>query len=107
MTERSQFVCPVCGSREWGSAYNFDGPGDDPRDAQAGPGLGVSPRTKQSRFEGTFTRLCHGRIGNQSCRYTWNSRDDAKHGIPTPSFKVEGQQAAQTGRGPPSVRLVR
>lgn len=86
MIKRSNFTCPVCGSHEWGSGYNFDGPGDSPLD----PGLFGSGKTTD--YRGTWTRICHGRIGHQACTYSWNSRDDLAHGIPPPEG---GSVAAQ------------
>ena len=87
---RSSFKCPTCGCTNWGSSYNFDGPGDTPINAKA-PGLDQGGRS--ARFEGTFTRHCYGYVpapegGYKSCGYQWNSRDDAKNGIEPPSQKT-------------------
>jgi len=84
---RSSFKCPACGCPNWGSSYNFDGPGDTPLDPKA---TGLDQGGRSVKFEGTFTRMCHGYIpapegGHRSCSYRWNSRDDAKHGIELPS----------------------
>ena len=83
---RSHFKCPVCGCTEWGSSYNFDGPGDTPADPKV---AGLDRGGRSVRFEGTFTRMCHGYVPDdgdyyKSCGYRWNSRDDAKHGIGRP-----------------------
>jgi hypothetical protein len=83
------FRCPLCGCTEWGSAYNFDGPGDVP----AGPHKsGLDSGARSVDFRGTFTRMCHGYVlatdgrgGYQGCSYRWNSRDDAAHDIEPPS----------------------
>jgi hypothetical protein len=91
--QRSKFVCPVCGSEEWGSSYNFDGPGDTPNDPARLREVDKGGRT--TTYGGTWTRHCHGRIEGQCCRYTWSSRDDAKHGVPPPPA---GTVVAQ-GRG--------
>ena len=94
-SSRSSFVCPTCGCAEWGSSYNFDGPGDTPNDPKAA-GLDLGGRS--AKYEGTFTRMCHGYIstpggGRRSCGYRWNSRDDTKNGIAPPS------QATVVGQG--------
>jgi hypothetical protein len=87
-SSHSAFKCPRCGCSEWGSSYNFDGPGDTPVDPKA---TGLDQGGRSVRFEGTFTRMCHGYVhapdgdGYKSCGYRWNSKDDAKHGIEPPS----------------------
>ena len=75
----SEFTCPKCGSHEWGSAYNFDGLGDI---APHLPGLDSGARS--TRYEGTFTRSCHG----HGCNYQWNSRDDLANGIEQPQGSI-------------------
>jgi hypothetical protein len=82
----SSFKCPTCGCTEWGSFYNFDGPGDMPINPKA---TGLDSGGRSVEFKGTFTRMCHGYIsltsGYRACAYTWNSRDDLAHGILPPS----------------------
>jgi hypothetical protein len=88
-----QFTCPLCGSHNWGSSYNFDGPGETPP-VDCGPGRPpLSPTSifnKQAvtnGYTGTWTRHCHG---PGACKYQWNSRDDVKHGILPPSGSAHG-----------------
>jgi hypothetical protein len=82
---KSAFVCPRCGGTEWGSGYNFDGPGE------RAPRHFTDPGVANGRYDGTYTRLCHGGVvldpakpfvRSAGCGYAWNSKDDAAHGIP-------------------------
>lgn len=82
------FTCPECGSRTWGSSYNFDGPGDTPIDPKA-TGLDHGGRSTQHR--GTWTRHCHG-YGPTGipCGFTWQQENDVKYGLPAAPSGVTG-----------------
>lgn len=97
----ASFKCPRCGSTEWGSSYNFDGPGDTPTDPTA---RGLDSGGRSTRFEGTLTRHCHGYVqapdgSARSCTFRWNSRDDAAHGVaPPPQTPVTGRAITRGNR---------
>lgn len=82
------FTCPRCGSHQWGSAYNFDGPGDTPPDPRL---WGLDQGQRSTRFEGTWTRFCHGYNYDHACKFSWHQRDDLKYGVPpNPTQTVTG-----------------
>jgi hypothetical protein len=104
-TSQSGFKCPRCGCTEWGSYYNFDGPGDTPIDPKA---TGLDQGGRSTDYKGTLTRMCHGYVpapggGYRSCSYKWNSRDDLANGIePLPPATATGYAPPKVPRAPRS-----
>jgi hypothetical protein len=84
MNTRSSFTCPVCGSHNWGSSYNFDGLGDTPMISNPGPVTSLDTGGRSTRYRGTWTRQCHGYLAKGPCYFQWNSRDDLAYGIQPP-----------------------
>lgn len=63
-TKQPHFTCPRCRGHEFGSYQLKDG---------------------------TLQRLCHGRIGQQSCSFTWHMDEDRRYGL----FPVAGTVVAR------------